>query len=80
MSAYLEVKDVREIVGPFDPEARCPKCGHDGLFTRWCAPAKGCGHSCHPSAPERMLRRCERCRFDWWELPLAVDPETTPPD
>lgn len=48
----------------------CPKCANRDISARHVAADKGCGRSCHPDVPEHMLRRCERCRFSWRELPL----------
>jgi hypothetical protein len=58
------------IVGPFDPEARCPKCGTGDAWASHAPADRGCGRPCHPELPERIIRRCDRCRYAWWETPL----------
>lgn len=74
--------DQPETLPPFSgDEATCPKCGHEGAFTRF--------RSARPRSlwdwndtsimrgplPERLQRECQRCDFLWDEaLATAGDP------
>lgn len=58
----------------YNPDATCPKCRHDDVSTRWQDAKEPCRHpSCLTRSddcagwPERLQRRCERCRFGWFE-------------
>ena len=44
---------------PYNPTAKCPKCGHDKVET-------------HYRPLNVMERRCERCSYEWPERPLDV--------
>jgi NMD protein affecting ribosome stability and mRNA decay len=55
----------------FNPDAICPKCGHDKIASTW----KSCDDvyvidKWVTMMPERITRRCERCSFAWDELPI----------
>ena len=61
----------------YSPDAKCPKCGHDRVFTAyhqagdtWCG--TGCPLNQHYQTPEHLCRTCERCRYSWVESPLEV--------
>ena len=62
------------IVGPFNPDARCAKCGHDGIGVLY---DEGCGVTSCPNHPERIDRHCRRCHFEWSEAPLASPMRST---
>lgn len=48
---------------PFDPRARCPKCGFNRVATRFCA---GRTIDCLIRVlREHLHRRCGRCGYDW---------------
>lgn len=47
---------------PYDPNAKCAKCGHDSITTRFIgafAPRRDTIHRC-----------CNRCGYGWNESPL----------
>lgn len=50
---------------PFDPSAKCPKCGHDQVSTRWKKAVPG--HIFAHGVPEWLMRHCARCEFNWDE-------------
>ncbi len=55
------------IEGPFNPDARCAKCGHDDISAHY---DEGCSATGCPRHPERIDRHCRRCHFEWSEAPL----------
>lgn len=60
-------------MAPFNPDATCPKCGHDKVGTLHQEPLhQSCDPSCRDNLPERLQRRCERCRYDWNEAVIDV--------
>lgn len=57
---------------PFDPDAKCAKCGAAATTTRFCGPgqrADDYAHVCTDDG-EHMHRRCLRCQAMWMESPL----------
>jgi len=59
-------------VNPYDPGARCPKCGNDGVSTEyrsgWLPGFMG-GPAWKFSAPF-LARKCQRCSYYWEEAPV----------
>jgi DNA-directed RNA polymerase subunit M/transcription elongation factor TFIIS len=55
---------------PFNPEATCPKCGHDKINCQW-HDRNQRGFS--PPAHEWLSRRCERCGYIWDEACLNAE-------
>lgn len=59
---------------PYDPEAKCPKCGHDVVSTVYCT-STPYGHVQTLNYPgevciekvEHHHRRCQRCSYAWVE-------------
>ncbi len=59
---------------PFNPNAKCPKCGHDQTDDRWKVAKPG--HSYiqeHHGAKEWIGRRCQRCSYIWDEACLDAE-------
>lgn len=52
---------------PYQADTICPKCGHDKVGTQYQPPFHdSCFDTqCPEKEPERLERRCERCRFAW---------------
>ena len=66
-----------EPLQPFNPEAKCPKCGHGEVGVRYVAPVKTYDVRGEATEhPEQMRRLCERCGYGWAEAPLS--PEVQP--
>lgn len=64
---------------PFDPNAKCPKCGHDNIKTAYYENDEHRWHGYNKLDRERsehLRRTCERCRYQWNELPIGVSDET----
>jgi rRNA maturation protein Nop10 len=57
---------------PYDPKARCPKCGHDRVGTRWKVAKPE--HITETRAAEWLMRHCERCEFNWDEACIEDGP------
>ena len=67
---------MRETLPPYDPAAKCPKCGSDDIGTSYVGRsddehaiwrnASPCGLR-GSETPEHLDRRCRRCRFGWPE-------------
>lgn len=64
---------------PYNPEATCPKCGHDDVHTRYEPTAHH--HSCQVRemvtdpvccTAEHMERTCRRCGYQWPEACMAA--------
>lgn len=55
---------------PYDPDARCPKCGHPWVTTEYCkAPnVEECSLGIS-SRVEHFHRKCERCSFEFAQAP-----------
>lgn len=47
---------------PYDPSAKCSKCGHDGVGTVF---VRGL-----VSSEDSLKRTCLRCQYTWSEAPL----------
>ena len=64
----------------FNSAATCPKCGHDTVGTQYQAPHHAaCDDTCRDKKPERLERRCERCRY-WWDERCADVPAPSEDD
>lgn len=60
---------------PYSPAATCPKCLNESVAAAW--------HEKHrvefpslkecPGEGEHVCRRCERCGYEWAELPADAD-------
>lgn len=61
---------------PFNPDATCPKCGHDVVKTmyqsRGCRFPADCGVRWDGS--EHHDRVCQRCHFEWAESVIEHRP------
>jgi ssDNA-binding Zn-finger/Zn-ribbon topoisomerase 1 len=62
---------------PFDPERRCPKCGHDTIHTQYSNGRTfswkgGCYDCPRERDGEHLDRRCERCSYRWSEAVVAT--------
>jgi C4-type Zn-finger protein len=57
---------------PFNPEATCPKCGHDQINCRWRVAEGPLAHKA--PAPEWLSRYCTRCGYIWDESVLEAAP------
>ena len=61
---------------PFDPVAKCPKCGNDDIRATFRIKNEfgRCGESptkhCPSTMPEHLHRECRRCHYEWVEAPL----------
>lgn len=58
---------------PYNPEAKCPKCGHDRVTTYWVSLEDSDKYDewhCDGNKQEHHNRTCERCRFSWAESVL----------
>lgn len=61
---------------PFNPEARCPKCGHDAVNVVYVkahagGSTPGCGATIDDfKYREHMDRACQRCHYEWGEAVL----------
>lgn len=58
---------------PYDPEAICPKCGHEEVtvayvasHTSYSSPRCGGTHLTHKYT-EHLDRHCQRCHYEWAE-------------
>ena len=66
---------LRDIKGPFDPDARCIKCGGEDIWAQWksggwpntCSTISKCWLSV---SVEHIHRGCRRCHYEWIEAPL----------
>lgn len=57
----------------FDPSTPCPKCGYGTVGVQYQPEAHlACKWPCKDQKPERLERRCERCRFSWDEAVIDV--------
>lgn len=56
---------------PFNPDAKCPKCGFEQITVRfkYAKPGQTLSRSeaVDAGASEWLLRHCERCQFNWDE-------------
>jgi len=68
----------------FDQNAFCPKCGFDKIHSMFIPSGKAIygdaadRHGTSWNPVDRIERRCERCFFEWDELPLDAIKEPTP--
>ena len=58
---------------PFDPKAKCPKCGCKEISAYFHAKGdrKPLGDYGYYER-EILARRCDRCKYEWHEAPLDV--------
>lgn len=61
---------------PYNPNARCSKCGGEDVSSIW-MPQERCLPDCtvisrNHNMPERIERKCDRCGYTWLEEPLEV--------
>lgn len=66
----------------FNPDGKCPKCGHDDVATGYVVNSGRYGDPCYdlPRATregEHLHRHCRRCSFEWCEA--CIDPEHEAP-
>jgi hypothetical protein len=58
---------------PFNPDATCPKCGHDEISSLH-VPERNRGHiystEQDQERAEHIRRRCQRCHYSWNEATL----------
>lgn len=63
---------------PYNPDAKCPKCGGGEVDAMWC-PADATSNVSRRDAPdkdhlnvyaEHMDRTCTRCGYAWPEAPM----------
>lgn len=57
-------------LAPFNPEATCPKCGHDDIRSSFHRNVHDCGFREPYIREEHLERLCRRCSFSWMEAPL----------
>ena len=55
----------------YDPDAKCPKCGHDDISTRYVKQGR-LGEPCEFYSAdirehEHLHRQCRRCNYKWCE-------------
>lgn len=61
---------------PFDPDAKCPKCGFERLLRCYYGPNARTFLS--PLVPEPHIKQhCPRCHFSWPEAPLPPEEVAT---
>lgn len=64
------------VLPPYNPDGRCPKCGHDQVTTTHYA--DGCNDKrCSTCDREHLRRMCQRCKHQWAEA--IADPATAAP-
>jgi DNA-directed RNA polymerase subunit M/transcription elongation factor TFIIS len=51
----------------YNPNATCPKCGNEGVTSYY---QKAVNHLFRDGGPERIIRTCIRCHYQWGEAPL----------
>ena len=55
---------------PYDPAAKCPKCGHAVVSTIFCGGHKERDYRVSPPPPhseDALHRQCTRCGYGWLE-------------
>jgi transcription elongation factor Elf1 len=58
---------------PFNPEATCPKCGHEDVNSSYVEERVRLFISCSDNdqeAGEHIRRKCRRCNYSWNEATL----------
>ena len=55
---------------PFNPDIRCPKCGHEDIHARFDKDEYECLYSEPKWKGEHIHRHCRRCSFNWIEAAL----------
>lgn len=62
---------MRKRLKPFNPNAMCPKCGHDVVRVSYsvggCPYPADCGVSAAFDDGEHLDRTCQRCHYEWAE-------------
>ena len=64
----------------FDPKATCPKCGNADIKTNYYKADKDRKTSylaINREPREHLRRTCNRCSYQWNELPLEVNDDRT---
>jgi hypothetical protein len=68
-------------VKPYNPDAKCLKCGSDDIASIW-NEKDNCREDDEGPKSEHIMRVCTRCHFEWPEKPLPTakdsDPEPAP--
>jgi predicted nucleic-acid-binding Zn-ribbon protein len=60
-------------IGPYRPDARCPKCGHGKTRTAYCR-GTGAGECVDAVGDtEHLHRECKRCLYAWYERTLDAE-------
>ena len=56
----------------YNPSAKCPKCGHEVVFTSY---QKQRSYTCLSgcSDGEHLHRTCQRCQYQWPEAVLELE-------
>lgn len=57
---------------PYNAAAACPKCGGGDIATTW--GGANYYYWARKYLDEHMRRMCRRCRYEWLESPLALEP------
>ena len=68
------------VMKQFDPNATCPKCGNADIKTAYRKSEKNAlaAYFDIDREPREHLRRtCQRCSYQWNELPLEVNDDGT---
>jgi len=55
---------------PYDPNAKCPKCGHDEVRTYYCKTGQPLDSCWLKIEHEHLHRACQRCHYKWLEACL----------
>ena len=61
---------------PYNPESKCPKCGHDKVSIKYCTkyfsdcPVLLDLHRTIKVFTEHFDRECQRCGYTWFERTL----------
>lgn len=65
---------------PYNPGARCPKCGFSQVSTTYQRPRRDTTPwECH-ARRAHLDRRCGRCGYAWCEATLPRRPKVTDPE
>lgn len=61
---------------PFNPEAKCAKCGSDDIHSKFCYRRVCWKWPNRIEGEQHMHRYCQICRYDWVEAPLDKKVDT----
>jgi hypothetical protein len=61
----------RGMMKPYNPNAKCPKCGYCDISSVYRDKGEGSVSSGEYYKPERIKRECRRCHYEWDEKPLS---------